>query len=166
MIYKNITLADDVDIDPSSSFNNVSIGSATKIAKNCSIFGNPDYPVIIGESCYFGMNSILEGYNAQVKIGKFVSFAQNVNLMTGSGPNASNKLQNIFPVIKGPVTIDDHCWIGASAVIMPNVHLGEFCVVAANSYVNTSFPKYSIIGGSPAKLIRTLTEEEIKKIEQ
>jgi galactoside O-acetyltransferase len=47
---------------------------------------------------------------------------------------------------------------------MPGVFLGDFCVVAANSFVNKSFEAYSIIGGSPAVLIRKLTNIEIMKL--
>jgi len=93
-------------------------------------------------------------------IGSNVSIAQNVNIMVDSGPNASPAMQRVFPIEKGPVNIGNNCWIGASAIIMPNVSLGEFCIVAANSYVNTSFPSFSIIGGIPARLIRTFTDEE------
>lgn len=78
--------------------------------------------------------------------------------MTDSGPNASKEMQKFFPLIKGPVSIGDHSWIGANSVIMPNVKLGKFCVVAANSFVNKSFPDYSVIGGNPARLIKTLKQ--------
>lgn len=84
--------------------------------------------------------------------------------MVDSGPNASEVLQRIYPIKKGSIYIGDHSWIGASAIIMPGVHLGKFCIVAANSFINSSFPDYSIIGGNPAKLIRKMTETEIKKI--
>ena len=164
MKFSNIQLGENVEIDPSTSFNNVVISHDVRIAKRCSIFGGPENVLEIGSYSYVGMNTIINGFVAKVKIGSHVSIAQNVNIMADSGPNASQEMQRIFPLEKGEIQIGDHCWIGASAVIMPNVHLGEFCVVAANSYVNSSFPKYSIIGGSPARLIRTLTEEEIKNI--
>lgn len=164
MITSNIQLGADVFIDKDASVNNVQIGSKTKIASQVKIFGSPEHILNVGEGCYFGPYTIVEGFNAQVTIGHHVSFAQNVNLMSGSGPNASEALQKIFPIIKGSVQIGDHSWIGASAVIMPHVHLGKFCIVAAHSFVNQSFPDYSVIGGTPAKLIRTLTPEEIEKI--
>ena len=110
------------------------------------------------------MNSILNGYYCKLLIGSHVSIAQNVNIMVDSGPNASSKLQKIFPIIKGSVIIGDHSWIGASVIIKPGITLGKFCVVAANSYVNKSFEEYSIIGGNPAKLIRKFTQDEIEKI--
>lgn len=158
----NIVLGLDVEIDPSTSINNVDIGDRVKIAKRCSIFGGPDNQLEIGEDSYVGMNSIINGFKSKISIGKNVSIAQNVNIMVDSGPNASLAMQMVFPIEIGAVTIGDHCWLGAGATIMPNVTLGEFCIVAANSYVNKSFPAYSIIGGTPARLLRTFTAEEKK----
>ncbi|MDI1318554.1 acyltransferase [Flavobacterium sp.] len=164
MITSNIDLGVNISIESDASINNVKIGDNTKIASRARLFGSPHYQLVVGENCYFGLNTIVEGFNATVTIGKHVSFAQNVMLMSGSGPNASEKMQRIFPIIKGEVTIGDHTWIGANVVIMPNVNLGKYCIVGAQSFVNASFPDYSIIGGTPAKLIRTMTTEEIQKL--
>lgn len=164
MITSNINLGENVYVETTASINNVLIGTNSRIAGNVKIFGSPQNILEVGIGCYFGPNSTIEGFNAKVSIGNYVSFAQNVNLMSGSGPNASLTLQKIFPMRKGKVVIGNNSWIGASAIIMPNVILGNYCIVAANSYVNKSFPDYSIIGGTPAKLIRMLTENEIEKI--
>lgn len=164
MRFSNITLGSDVEIDPSTSFNNVVIGDRVKVAKRCSIYGGPQNPLEIGSDTYIGMNTIINGFNAEVRIGANVSIAQNVNIMADSGPNSSQAMQKIFPIEKGPVEIGPHCWLGAGATVMPRVTLGRFCVVAAHSYVNNSFPDFSIIGGIPARLIRSFTEEEKKKM--
>jgi len=166
MKFANITLGLNVEIDPSTSFNNVIIGDHVKIAKRCSIFGGPNNSLEIGANSYIGMNSIINGFAAKVTIGYNVSIAQNVNIMADSGPNASPEMQKIFPLEKGPVNIGNHCWIGASAIIMDCVSLGDYCIVAANSFVNKSFPAFSIIGGNPAKLIRKFSQEEIELIEK
>lgn len=110
------------------------------------------------------MNSIINGFVEKVTIGANVSIAQSVSIICDSGPNASTKLQRLFPLQKGEIKIGNHCWIGAFSMIMPGVELGDFCIVAANSFVKTSFPAYSIIGGTPAKLIRTMTNTEIAKL--
>ena len=157
MITSNIQLGEGVFIDPSTSVNNVTIGNHVKIAKYCSIYGAADHPLEIGDNSYVGMLSILNGYAAKVVIGKNVSIAQRVNIMADSGPNASPEMQQYYPLIKGNITIGDHSWIGANVVIMPGVELGEFCVVAANSFVDKNFPPYSVIGGSPAKLLKKIT---------
>jgi len=121
MKFANITLGSDVEIDPSTSINNVRIGDYVKIAKRCSIFGGPGNPLEIGAYSYIGMNSILNGFAAELKIGTHVSIAQNVNIMADSGPNASPEMQKVFPLEKGAISIGDHCWIGASAIIQQNV---------------------------------------------
>jgi len=156
MITSNINLGVGVVIDPTTSINNVTIGDHVKIAKYCSIFGSADHPLEIGDKTYIGMFSIINGFAAKIIVGKNVSIAQNVNIMADSGPNASPLMQEYFPLIKGNVTIGDHSWIGANAIIMPGVELGEYCVVAANSFVNKSFPPYSVIGGTPAKLLKSI----------
>ena len=164
MITANIQLGKNVYIEKDASVNNVRIGDFTKIAGGAKIFGSPQFILEVGSGSYIAANAIIEGYNAKVIIGKFVSFGQLSHLMSGSGPHASDAMLKIFPVVKGEVTIGDHSWIGASSIIMPNVSLGKYCVVAANSFVNNSFSDYSIIGGTPAKLIRTLTPSEIEKL--
>lgn len=158
MLTSNISLGENVVLDTSSTINNVTIGDSVKIAKNCSIFGSSKNILEIGKESYVGMGTLLNGYAAKLTIGENVSIAQNVNIMTDSGPNASEEMQAFFPLINGPVTIGNHSWIGANSVIMPNVVLGEFCVVAANSFVNKNFPAYSVIGGNPAKILKMINK--------
>ncbi len=164
MKFGGITLGADVEIDPTTTFNNVNIGDRVKIAKHCSIYGGSDNQLEIGMETYIGMNSILNGFVAKLIIGSNVSIAQNVNIMVDSGPNASPAMQKIFPIEKGPINIGNNCWLGANTIVMPNVTLGEYCIVAANSFVVKSFPAFSIIGGNPAKLLRMFTDDEKEKL--
>lgn len=55
---------------------------------------------------------------------------------------------------KGPVIIGDNVWIGEGACILPNVTIGNNCVIGANSVVTKDVPPFSIVGGNPAKIIR------------
>ncbi|KAA2221202.1 DapH/DapD/GlmU-related protein [Chryseobacterium sediminis] len=57
---------------------------------------------------------------------------------------------------KGPVIIEDNVWIGEGVCILPGITIGENCIIGANSVVNKSFPKNSVIAGIPARLIKTL----------
>ena len=148
-------------IDPSTSINNVELGKDVKIAKRCSIFGSDSQKLRIGDNSYIGMNAFINGYLDSLVIGRHVSIAQNVCIMTDSGPNASIEMQKFFPLEKGPVQIGDHSWIGANSIILPNSNLGEFCVVAANSLVKGNFPSYSMIGGNPAKIIRMIGKDDL-----
>ena len=59
-------------------------------------------------------------------------------------------------ISKGPVIIEDNVWIGEGVCIMPNVTIGKNSIIGANAVVTKSFPENSVIGGNPAKLIKTL----------
>lgn len=156
MIVENISLGYGVFIDTTAHINNIKLSDGVKIAKRCSLFGSCDNILEIGSDSYIGMNTVINGFRDKITIGRNVSIAQSVNIMSDSGPNASKEMQNFFPLESGKVNIGNHCWIGANSVVMPNVTLGEFCVVAANSFVNKSFDAYSVIGGNPAKLLKKL----------
>ncbi|WP_028111945.1 CatB-related O-acetyltransferase [Ferrimonas kyonanensis] len=62
---------------------------------------------------------------------------------------------------KGDTHIGSGAWIGMRAMIMPGVTLGEGAVVAANSVVTRSVAPYTMVGGSPAKVIKTRFEQSI-----
>ena len=57
--------------------------------------------------------------------------------------------------VSGSNVIDDDVWIGRDVTIMVGRHISKGTIVAANSVVTKDFPEYSIIGGNPAKLIRS-----------
>jgi len=59
-----------------------------------------------------------------------------------------------------PVRIGDKAWIGARAVVLKGVTIGDGAVVGAGSVVTKDVPPWTIVGGNPAKIIRSLTDEE------
>lgn len=63
-------------------------------------------------------------------------------------------------------TIEDACLIGMSATILDGAVIGKESIVGASSLVtkNKKFPPRSLIMGSPAKVIRELTDEEVKEL--
>lgn len=94
--------------------------------------------------CYF------QNYNATIKIGKDVWIAQNVGIITENhDPMNPDK-----HLAAKSVTIEDHCWIGMNAMILPGVTLGEYTTVGAGSVVTKSFPGHCIIAGNPAKILK------------
>lgn len=55
-----------------------------------------------------------------------------------------------------PIEIGDNCWIGANAILLPGVKLGNHTIVAAGSVVTKSFPDNCLIAGVPARIIKEL----------
>lgn len=95
----------------------------------------------IGEGFYIGHSGRVI-VNPEAKLGK------NMNVSTGVVIGAENRGAR-----KGAPTFDGYCWIGANAVIVGNVHIGEDVLIAPLAYVNFDVPPHSIVIGNPAKII-------------
>lgn len=90
-----------------------------------------------------------------VKIGNYVLIGYNVNIISEhhaySNPNIPIKKQGFYG---GPIEIGNDVWIGANAIIMPNVKIGDGAIVGSGAIVTKNVDEYSIVGGIPAKLIK------------
>ena len=65
------------------------------------------------------------------------------------------------------VMIEDDVWVGARSIILKGVTIGRGSVIAAGSVVNKDVPRYSIVGGVPAKVMRyRWNSETIKQHEK
>ncbi len=88
--------------------------------------------------------------NGGIYIGNYVSFASNIGLISGN--------HNVYDQKKhdtADIYIDDYCWIGMGAIILPGVRLGKRTIVGAGSVVTKSFVDgFCVIAGNPARVIR------------
>jgi len=91
----------------------------------------------------------------KLTIGDRVAIAQRVLILLSSHANESRVAAYIQPV-HGSVSIDDDAWIGAGAILLPNVSIGEQSVVAAGAVVTKDVPPRTIVAGNPARVLRTL----------
>lgn len=58
------------------------------------------------------------------------------------------------PYFVSPVEIGSNTWLGEGVIVMPGVKIGKGCVVGAHSVVTKSIPDYSMVAGTPAKVIK------------
>jgi len=121
----------------------VTIREKTMAKNNCMFGTNCDIQgfVEIGEYCRMQSNAIIGQYS---RIGNYVFIYPFVILTNDPKPPS-----NYFT---GP-TIGDYSVIATSSVLLPGITIGNHCLVAANSTVNSDYSDYSFISGNPAKLI-------------
>ena len=133
-----------------------------KAEKGCKYFiGNPK---LIGDysNLYMHDNSEIERNcfilaKDKIEIGTNTTLAYGVTVLTGADPNGpKNKLSVLYPPLKAPVAIGNDCWIGANAIILPGVTIGDCCVVAAGSVVTKDIPSGVLVAGSPAVIKKHL----------
>ncbi|MBT1707924.1 sugar O-acetyltransferase [Fulvivirgaceae bacterium PWU5] len=77
-----------------------------------------------------------------------------VSLITENHPADPSKRK--FLDLK-PIVIQKNVWIGAGAVILPGVTVGENSIVAAGAVVNKDVPANAVVGGVPARLLKTIS---------
>jgi len=82
-----------------------------------------------------------------------VQIGPRVNLVTENHPVDPTKRKYLD--LK-PITIKRNVWIGAGATILPGVTVGENSIVAAGAVVNKGIPANTIVGGVPARVIRSI----------
>ena len=54
-----------------------------------------------------------------------------------------------------PIVIEDHVWVGMNVIILKGVTIGEGAIIAAGSVVNKDVPAHCLVGGVPAKVLKT-----------
>jgi acetyltransferase-like isoleucine patch superfamily enzyme len=127
-----------------------------------SLKDSPDFYIIESGSIELGEN---------VKLTKFVSIICNNRIVIGDGTQLAPGVVIVdfdHPLEAGltakqqrgggvaeEIHIGKNCWIGANAMILKGVTLGDGCIVGAGSVVTRSFPADSIIVGNPARLLKT-----------
>ena len=90
-------------------------------------------------------------------IGSHVNLAQGITV-TALNHNFDDTEKRIDEqgVSTKPVTIENDVWVGANAVILPGVTIGNHCVVAAGAVVTKDVPPHSLVAGVPAKVIKQI----------
>ena len=93
---------------------------------------------------------------ALVTIGDRVMFGPGVSILTATHETEVQSRRDNIEYAK-EITIGDDCWIGGHVVILPGVHIGEGCTIAASSVVTKDIPPWSVAMGSPARVKKQVT---------
>lgn len=121
--------------------------------------------VIIGPNCYIGPNACLRGDFGRMVLKRGVN-VQDTCVMHGF-PGTDTIIEEDGHIGHGAVLhgchIGENALIGMNAVIMDNARIGESSIVAACAFVKADFecPPRSLMAGTPAKVIRELSDKEI-----
>ena len=126
--------------------------------------------VSVGNKTYGGLCVLSFDDHSKVEIGNYCSIAPNVTFAVSSDHFVNHlstypfkaKMQNKQEgVSKGNIIIDDDVWIGYGAIILSGVHIGQGAIIAAGAVVTNDVLPYSIVGGVPAKMIKSRFSDSI-----
>ena len=126
------------------------IGEGTKVVAPITCTGK----LIVGKNCWLGKNLLING-NGIVTIGDNCDIAPEVTFQTG-GHEIGEAYRRAGKGCIYSQTIGSGTWIGGRSTILNNTNIGNSCVIAACACVVKDVPDNSLVGGVPAKLIRSL----------
>lgn len=123
--------------------------------------------VRIGEECDVSKSAYFGSEPWLISIGSNVRITKGVQFITHDGGLWTLRKMGLIDksaVKYGSIIIGDNCNISWNAIIMPGVHIGKNCVVAAGAVVTKNIPDGLVVGGVPARRIESIEDyyEKIK----
>lgn len=135
------------------------IGSRSVI-ESFSVLNNAVGDLLIGDDTRIGIGNTIIG---PVTIGNKVNIAQHV-VISGLNHNYEDITSPIANqgITATPITIADNVWIGANAVILPGISIGQHTVIGAGSVVTKDVEPYTVAAGNPARIVKMWDFEQQK----
>ena len=106
--------------------------------------------VRIGEGCQIGYSSMI------------LSHSSHIAIRLNGAKYMEMDISERVGYIHKPVDIGEYTFVGGGAVILPGVTIGKGCVIGVNSVVTHDIPDYSIVVGSPARVIGSTIQTDLK----
>ncbi|HBC89419.1 MAG TPA: acyltransferase [Lentisphaeria bacterium] len=116
---------------------------------------------------HVGPNTLLYAVGG-LEIGSYCHFARNLCVFTTNHNYHGDRLPYATSEqdIKKKVVIEDLVWIGMNVSIVPGVTVGEGAIIAMGAVVTKDVPKYAVVGGNPAKVLKTRDEEHFLRLKK
>ena len=114
--------------------------------------------VHFGKSVYanFGLTMVDDTH---IYVGDYTMFGPNVVVATAGHPILPELREKAYQY-NMPVHIGRNCWIGAGAIILPGVTIGDNTVIGAGSVVTKDIPANVVAVGNPCKVLREIGEHD------
>jgi len=150
----------------------IQIGEGSCVRGEILLF-NYGKQITLGKHVYIGGGTRIWA-GSTIHIGDNVLIAHNCNIIGSNShemdaKKRSSSYQKLLKeghprenpgVVVGEISIGDYAWISFNVTILKNVSIGEGAIVASDSLVLEDVPPYTLVGGSPAKVIKKLKEAE------
>lgn len=111
----------------------------------------------VGNNVYIGQDLIVASpvseKSCNLIIGDRVAIGPRVTIVLSSDANWS-KLMEKLKFVKSTVTLENDCWIGAGAIILPGVKVGSMAIIGAGSVVTKNVEANSVVVGVPARVMK------------
>lgn len=112
----------------------------------------------LGKNVYANFNLTLVD-DTHIYIGDYVMIGPNVTIATAGHPIAPEWREKSAQ-FNVAINIENNVWIGANAVVLPGITIGENSVIGAGSIVTKDIPANVVAFGNPCRVVRTINEHD------
>lgn len=117
-----------------------------------------------GRHVHFGKNVYANFHltlvdDTDIYVGDYTMFGPNVTVATAGHPILPALREQVYQY-NMPVFIGRNCWIGAGAILLPGVHIGDGTVIGAGSVVTKDIPANVVAVGNPCRVLRPIDERD------
>lgn len=165
----------------------ISAGNKLNLEEGCEVVGVSKQGVIFGDRCTVGRYAVIRpsnvlldeageglrlgnnsnigaysyiGCSGFIEIGNNVMMGPRVNLMAENHNFSETYIpMKVQGVTREFIKIEDDCWLGVGSTVLAGITVGKGSIVAAGAVVSKDVPPYSIVGGVPAKIIKSRISE-------
>lgn len=154
----DVKIGNNVKIGSGASLERISVGDNSIIEGRVVITGHGKGRIVIGRESFVGHFSVLD-FSDNISIGDNVHigyshfWTHSSALMCINGLPLKENSEKFRPT--KPIIIEDCVYVGVHCTIYPGVTIGHHSIIAPNSVVAHDVPPYSMVGGTPAKLIKS-----------
>lgn len=126
----------------------------------------PFYSNFGGHHCHFG-SYVYANYHltcvddTHIYIGDYTMIGPNVTIATAGHPILPELREQVYQ-FNMPVHIGRNCWIGAGAILLPGVTVGDNTVIGAGSIVTKDIPANVVAVGNPCRVLREINDHDKK----
>ncbi len=114
--------------------------------------------VHFGKNIYVNFNLTLVD-DTHIFVGDYTKIGPNVTIATAGHPILPELRQQVYQ-FNLPIKIGRNVWIGAGAIILPGVTIGDNTVIGAGSVVTKDIPDNVVAVGNPCRVLRSITEKD------
>jgi acetyltransferase-like isoleucine patch superfamily enzyme len=150
---RHVLVGEGCFLDAHSLQGRIDLGDDVWLSRGCYVVAYRDAEVRIGERAYIGHRCLLYGHGG-IDIGRDALLANDVQLICGNHTFGRRDIPiRDQPGEQKPIVVGDDVWLGASAIVLGGVTIGQGAVVGAGAVVTHGLPPYSIARGVPAKVV-------------
>lgn len=149
--HRSLHISDNVSI---IGIRRIAIGKFFRVCPGLKLFCENKGQIKIGENFFSNYNCFIYANNNTIDIGNDCLLGPDVLIINNNHSFKKDNLIRKQEEFTAPIVIGNDVWIGAKAIILPGVTIGDGAVIAAASVVNKSVMPYTVVGGVPAKLIK------------